>query len=378
MEVIIKPTLSCNGTCAYCSADGALNRKASLPKERLGPLFAILARWMRAQENRNLRFTWHGGEPTLCGPAYFRAVVQEQRRVFGEDLPRVKNIMQSNLSLISEKWIPYLRELLDGGPIGTSFDIVPDVRGIVGNHSLAELWTRALRLLHSSGISVGVVYVVHQRSLERARDLYYFFRNVVPGLSVRFNPLYRQGRGDSEDAEELWISAEEYGQFLVELCDVWRADNMRLRTMPIAEWYRAWQGDFRLCCDSRGACHQTHIGINPDGSVYGCGRASDSGIHRLGNIFEEDFDEVLQRKPRSELAGRTARLRAGACKDCRYWQLCHGGCPILAWLYYGDMNRETYFCAARRRLFEHFEKLLGPPAHLRSARRAVLVSEFDS
>jgi uncharacterized protein len=378
MEVIIKPTLSCNGTCVYCSADGALDKHSTLPKERLGPLFAILARWLRARADRNLRFTWHGGEPTLCGPEYFAAVVREQRQVFGEDLWRVKNIMQSNLSLVDERWIPYLRELLGDGPIGTSFDIVPGVRGIVGKQSLPEVWTRALRLLHKNGFRVGVVYVVHRGALERTRDLYYFFRNIIPSLSVRFNPLYKQGRGDSESSQDLWISAEEYGRFLVELSNLWIADGRRMSTMPLGEWYRAWRGDFSLCCDSRGACHQTHVGINPDGSVYGCGRASDSGIHRFGNIFEEDFDEILRCRPRSELAGRAAKLQAGACKGCRYWQLCHGGCPILAWLYYRDSSRETYFCAARKRLFEHFEERFGPPAHMRQARRAVLTTEFDS
>ncbi len=367
MEIIMKPTESCNGTCIYCSAEGAMDKGKVLPADRLPVLFEILAGWLKEQDRRNLRFTWHGGEPLLCGPEYYGTVVTEQRRVFGNEMWRVKNTMQSNLSLVTAKWVPYLRELIGDQAIGTSFDIVDGIRGLAGGRDLAEVWLQALNLLRSSNVRIGVVYVVHRKSLPRAKDLYYYFRNLDAGLNVRFNPLYTEGRAARKELDGLRITAEEYGEFLVDLSDVWLADNMRSRVMPLTEWYRAWRGTFRLCCDSRGTCYETHLGINPDGDVYGCGRASDNGVHVLGNIFEDDLNEILERRSRGELASRSAYLKAGHCRDCRYWELCHGGCPMMAWLYYGDLLRESYFCAARMRLFEHYERLFGPPAHVQSA-----------
>jgi len=280
---------------------------------------------------------------------------------------RVKNTMQSNLSLVTPEWIPCLRELLADQSMGTSFDIVEGIRGLAGGRDLAETWFRAVHLLRSNDIRVGVVYVVHRQSLGRARDLYYYFRNLDRRLSVRFNPLYREGRANEAESEGLWITADEYGEFLIDLCGVWLADDRRSSVMPLAEWYRAWRGEFRLCCDSRGSCYESHLGIDPNGAVYGCGRASDNGAHKLGNIFEDDLDALLARRRQGGLASRSEGLRAGVCRDCRYWELCHGGCPMMAWLYHGDLLRETYFCPARRRLFEHYEELFGPPAHAASA-----------
>ena len=365
----MKPTEACNGTCVYCAANGSSAKTKVFPEAELGRLFQIFLDWLVQDDRRKLRFTWHGGEPLLCGRDFYRRVVEEQRRVFGPELRRVKNAMQSNLSLITERWVPGLRDLLGDQAIGTSFDIVQDIRGLRSGGNLAELWFRALHVLRANSIAVGAVYVVHKKSLGRAGDVYYYFRNLDPALHIRFNPLYREGRASSEDSQSLWITAEEYGEFLVELCEVWLADHRRAPVMPLVEWLRAWKGRYRLCCDSRGRCHETHLGINPDGGVYGCGRASDNGAHKLGNIFEDDLADILVRRPRSDLASRPARLRAGWCRDCRYWPLCHGGCPMLAWLYYGDLCRETYFCASRRRLFEHLEQRFGPPAHLRPARR---------
>ena len=86
MEIIIKPTEACNGTCVYCSADGTLGKVKILPRERLGRLFEIFADWLRGGQRRSLRFLWHGGEPMLCGPEYYAEVMREQKRVFGDDI----------------------------------------------------------------------------------------------------------------------------------------------------------------------------------------------------------------------------------------------------------------------------------------------------
>jgi uncharacterized protein len=370
MEVIIKPTEACNGTCVYCAADGRPDRHKILRGDQLGHLFEVFADWLRRDPRRQLRFIWHGGEPMLCGPEYYLDMLAQQRLAFGEELPRVKNAMQSNLSLVDERWIPCLRELMKGQAVGTSFDIIEGVRGLAGGRDLREVWVHAVRLLHRHGIRVGIVYVAHRKSLGRARDIYHFFRNLDPRLHMRVNPLYREGRAGDADSQPLWTTAEEYGQFLVDLCEVWLADRMRFTIMPLMEWRRAWQGDDRLCCDSRGTCTSSHLGINPDGTVFGCGRASDHGSNPLGNIFEDDLDQMLGSRAGSELATRSARLRETRCKDCRYWQLCHGGCPMMGLLYYGDLMRETYFCEARKRLFTHFESLFGPPAQMQTRGRS--------
>lgn len=180
--------------------------------------------------------------------------------------------------------------------------------------------------------------------------------------------MYRQGCAKNERAASLHITADEFGRFLVDLFEVWKADSMRMNVSPLIEWQRAWFGDLNaLCCDGRGVCHETHLGLNPDGTVYGCGRASDDCSHPLGNIFTDAFEEILTREPRASLGRRSETLQETCCRDCPYWHLCRGGCPMVAWLYHGDLFRESYFCESKKMVFGRYREEFGPPASPQAA-----------
>ncbi len=363
MQVIIKPTRACNGTCVYCAATAALHDDMPLREERFGPLFEAFAPWLREDPNRKLSFIWHGGEPLMMGIDFYRKAMQEQERVFGDEVPRVGNIFQSNLTLLTEEWLPFLKRFVGSG-IGTSFDVVEGVRGLNSGEPLAERWLPAVEMCRKAGIGVGVVYVVHRESLARAKEIYYFFRNLQPNSGVRYNPLYREGRAGEADADDLGITPEEYGRFLVELATLWWEDGRRTSIAPISEWATAWEGRPELlCCESTGRCHETHLGLGPDGSAFTCGRHSDNKDEslRLGNVFEDPLSTILAHPARTVLAERSPKLREGFCRDCSYWSLCHGGCPMMARLYYDDSLRETYFCAARKAVYGYLEGKLGPP-----------------
>jgi uncharacterized protein len=361
MEVIVKPTGACNGTCVYCSASRCREEAGALAARDLAGLFAPFRSWLQENPRQGLRFIWHGGEPLLRGREFYRTVAAQENRIFGTLRPRVRNMLQSNLSLVTPGWIPCLRNLVGDETIGTSFDVIPGIRGLDGGRNLAEDWIRAVMLLRAHDFRIGVVYVVHRKSLDRARDLFYFFANLDPSLGLRFNPLYPEGRAAGDACRSLWISPEEYGRFLLDLCDVWRQERERISVTPLAEWKRVWNGDRNLSCENNGRCHETHLGIDWDGSVFGCGREADAGVRKLGNIFVDPLEEILRRPTRGQLSGRGDRLKAGPCRDCRYWPLCHGGCPSEAWLYHNDFFQKTYFCPARKMIFERFERLFGPP-----------------
>ena len=149
---------------------------------------------------------------------------------------------------------------------------------------------------------------------------------------------------------------------MVSLLEAWEADGRRLDVAPLTEWVRAWHGDAgSLCCDSLGRRTETHLGIDPNGDVYGCGRAMDGRYRRYGNIFTDDLDTILAHPFRSEPATRSELLSAGPCGSCRWWGLCHGGCPSDAALAYDAPLRPTNWCLLRRMVFEALEQRLGPP-----------------
>ena len=364
LQVIVKPTSACNAKCTYCSAT-AQARGGVLRAEQLGALFEPFAKWLRDRPHERLSFVWHGGEPMLLGPSYYETAQAEQERLFGDDVARVRNQMQTNLTLIDESWVPILTSFIDGG-MSTSFDFVDGVRDLRNGMPLPEVWMRAVDVCRKAGIPIGVVYVVHRQSLPLAAPIFHFFKNMGSDVRVRLNPLYAAGRAGTSLAEPLAITPEEYGRFMLQICDLWIADFRRTRIFPLQEWYDAWGGQHgKLCCDSRGNCDKTHLGVSPNGDVFGCGRGSDAKRpeEHLGNVFQGDrVDDMLQRPARQELSTRGEVLLKGHCGGCPYWSVCHGGCPQLAKLYTGTVLSPTHFCSGRKMVYEWFEARWGTPA----------------
>ena len=366
MEVIIKPTDACNATCTYCSASAVTKGGKFMAKEQLGTIFEAFVPWLAEDPRRYVNFVWHGGEPLLAGPDFYRAVLAEQRRAFGKDLPRIRNSMQSNLTLVTERWIPTLKELLPERSIGTSFDLVPGVRDLIGGRSGVKPWLQAVGLLQRHGFRVGSVYVVHKGSLPLANELYSFFKNALRHFRIRVNPLYPAGRGGESESEDLWITDTEYGEFLLTMVERWYSDRCVYPVMPVHEWYQAWMGTGKgICCDSGGRCQDTHLGIASDGSVSGCGRSGDTKSMKLGNIFTDDLLSMVTRGPRADLAGRKETLHEGTCGTCEYWNACKGGCPVIAWHYSGSQMTKTYYCKSRKMVYGRFEELFGRPVWAR-------------
>ena len=364
MQVILKATTGCNGSCRYCAAAPEDGGTSTLPTDRLGSLFEAFLPWLQADATRRLGFLWHGGEPMLRGLPFFERAAAEQARVFGPHVDRVTNRIQSNLTLLTDAWLPFLKTFVKS--IGTSYDPVDGIRGLTSGAPLAPRWLRAVESCRAAGIPVGVVYVVHRLSLDRGRDLYHYFRNLDSRGRMRFNPLYPEGRA-AHGANDLSITPSDYGRFLVEVARAWWDDGRRTAVRPLSEWYAAWQDPgARRSCDSAGSCHTDLLGIGPDGAAWGCGRFADRGVDtwRLGNIYEDDLEILLSHPVRTELGRRGHALRdgEGECAACRYWNVCRGGCPAMAALLHGNPMRRSPYCEGRRMVFDFIAERLGQPA----------------
>src|SRR5271165_3193795 len=100
MEVIVRTSFDCNGTCVYCSSADSPKLAMRFDRTKLRILFERCLEWLSRSPPRTVRFLWFGGEPMMMGRDFYVSVVDEQRAVFGPEISRVKNIMQSNLSLL--------------------------------------------------------------------------------------------------------------------------------------------------------------------------------------------------------------------------------------------------------------------------------------
>ncbi|MGA2834869.1 MAG: radical SAM protein [Terracidiphilus sp.] len=352
--VIFKATEACNAQCVYC--DVAHNKKAireKMPYELLELFFTRVNDYLLAKSDDTMEIIWHGGEPLLLGTDYFAKALEFQQKQCEKTAHRIRHSVQTNLTLFRPEFVPVFKQL-GVTSFGTSYDPFTDLRGI-GATVDANLYRRkfmeSVRLVEREGFSWGMIYVVTKLSLDRPLDIFWFLMNLNPTGSMMFNPVYLRDRSLSH----LDITAEEFADFLGAIFPAWWKNRWR---MPRVEPFRMMEENLRgsrsmICCDS-GVCAKTHFGIAPDGNFFQCGRAMDWGLLGLGSIKERSFVDVLEDPAKAKMLERTKLLGETECKGCRFWDVCHGGCPLDGWLKTGSLMSRSRMCVAKKIFLEKY------------------------
>jgi radical SAM protein with 4Fe4S-binding SPASM domain len=235
--------------------------------------------------------------------------------------------------------------------LGTSAEpIVKGLRVFADGTEQYPAWFERFGLAMSRGVKTGIVYTVTAQHLGLEERIYNFFRNLLgayPGCSgVRFGPVYPTGRAGEEDGGSLLVSDEQYAGFLEAMGRLWSAAAVPCDMEP----FRSGAGAEPHGCAFLPDCGRHFLAVDGQGRVSPCGRFLDSGIF-IGSLPADDL-QTLERNLRALLPGdRTARLGQGECRGCPHLERCNGGCPYLARLYHGEVNRKDPFCAAHRTLF---------------------------
>jgi len=87
--------------------------------------------------------------------------------------------------------------------------------------------------------------------------------------------------------------------------------------------------------------------ILADGSIGNCMRTATDGITYLQGPRDPSMrDTLLQAIP----------MEQGGCGGCRYWRVCHGGCPIEG--ADGDWRNRTRFCGMIWQTYAEIERQL--------------------
>ncbi len=78
------------------------------------------------------------------------------------------------------------------------------------------------------------------------------------------------------------------------------------------------------------------LSVMPDGSVYPCYLFFRSKEFRLGNLLEDEMEEILH----SPVLEQFKVFSDNPCsnRSCKLHCRCHGGCPAVSYILYGDIN----------------------------------------
>jgi radical SAM protein with 4Fe4S-binding SPASM domain len=360
VTIIVEPTAACNASCAYCYVAGREATPARvMSPETLELLFVRIGELLAERPGEKVGVVWHGGEPLLAGPRFFAAAVELQRRHCPGIADRIRHAIQTNLTLLTEELAGLLGEL-GIHTVGTSCDPATDLRGL-GRARDAEAYARrhgeGLALLQRMGLQAGVIYVVTRPALDRPLEVFRRLTELPVTGPIDLSPVVL-----ADPASELGVTGEEYAAFLGAIFPSWWAARDRhpevgpfsLLTRNLLEGVR------QLPCRDSGRCAYVYVNVAPDGRLSHCNRTSACAALDYGNLRDRTLTQVLADPRRKPLLARNRVLFEGECSGCRFWPICHGGCPMDSWTRTGSMMHRTLFCEAKRAFIErHVEPLIG-------------------
>jgi len=353
-QIFAKPAgPACNLACRYCYY---------LEKSRLyedGPAFrmagdlleAYIVQHLQASPDEIVRFSWHGGEPTVLGLEYFRSIValQKKHRPAGR---RIANGLQTNGFLLDDEWGRFLAG--EGFSVGLSLDGPKDIHDLYrrtpDGRPTFERTMRGYEILRRHGVSTDIICVVSAGNAGRPGQVYGFFKE-IGALYISFLPLVIRRPDLPGGVDPMSVPAEGWGDFLCAIFDEWvDKDIGRIKIQIIEEAVRVAFGQDHSLCIFRPECGDIPV-VEHDGGFYSCDHFVDTDL-RIGNIRETPLVELLESTTQRAFGRRKKDALPRLCGSCEVLAMCNGECPKNRFVRTADGEAGgNYLCSGYRRFF---------------------------
>lgn len=353
MIAVLKPTYLCNLRCTYCylpEQQKSKRHKWSLPFAK--KIIQDLVDYSRNSQ-QDLVIIWHGGEPLLWGEENFEEILDFIAEKSSYESIGIRNIIQTNLTLITPKYIEIFKK--HNAKISFSIDGPQKINDLTrcnknGDGTYHHI-KKNIDMCIDNGIKLSCVVVGNKNHIGNINELYSFM-NSLGVDSFKLNPIFDNGESSYDS---LGINGDDYADMLIELFDIWYSDeNAKVSETNLVEICSNILTKKPRACHFKQNCQREIIAISPEGEVCPCGRfCEDSEKFSYGNIVDNTLEEILLRQRSSKLSNRSTVLFNGECSGCKYWSICHGGCPHDALSYSHNYLNKTFLCSAYKRLFAH-------------------------
>jgi uncharacterized protein len=356
VQFVVKVSKHCNLRCRYCYEYEELGNKQRMAPEQLERLFANVASWHRGlAEPTQVEFVWHGGEPLLQPPEYYFGAFDAQRRLFGDQAFALRNVVQTNLTVLDDERVRLLRDGFDG--VGVSIDLFGGLRvNAAGEDSVPKVLANLDRL-RKENVDFGCITVLTSKNLSAIPKIIAFY-DALKVSSVRILPLFDgafegQHQGYEIDEEQVLSGFKAIFEELL-------ARDSSVRVEPIHQYvnqvlHHHTPGASRRVYDKR-TWEPIYV-VNLNGDLYSYAETYEPGFCH-GNLFEQ---------PLAEIVGGPGHLQAVAAAEARMGELCHkcrffGSCDGYPVAEAAGRHRETYgatpSCRVEKGIHEYLEQRL--------------------
>ncbi|TXH71141.1 MAG: radical SAM protein [Thiothrix sp.] len=321
LQFVVKVSKYCNLRCAYCYEYNELAHKAVIALPAMQQFFQNIRSYAEAHCSK-IDFIWHGGEPLLVKLDYYRELAALQTQILGKQL-HFQNGVQSNLTVLTERHLQFLKDKEFFQTIGVSFDVYGDQRIDIKGKLKTQAVLMHMQALQAHGIRFGAITVLAQNTYPHLQAIYQFYDSI--GVSFRCLPIYR---GISEaQIDQHSLSQEEILKSLLLLFTCWSQSPTATPVEPLNRWI-----DYALSYLASKPVHtdlydkrwdeQTFM-VNTDGQVWGTSETYDP-VYCYGNIFSQSMEEILASAGRKRAIQASRQRVENFCTNCSYRGHCDG------------------------------------------------------
>ena len=352
LSVMLKPASGqCNMHCDYCFYCDEMEQRAQASYGFMSEetLQNVIRKTM-LNADREISFSYQGGEPTMRGLAFFEKAIELQGKYNRKGI-RVHNALQTNGYVLNEKWCQFFakHQFL----IGLSIDGVQETHDAYRHGKQSGTYAHVLRaadLLTQYGVDFNILTVVNTQTAARIEDIYEDYRR--RGWKYQQYILCLPPLGQTSADSAYVLSPEEYGNFLIRLFHLWYRDWKKNR-QPYIRQFENWIGMLAgyppEACDQYGTCGIQYV-AEADGSVYPCDFYM-LDDYRLGNLNENRVGQLDEVRKKIQFVERSMALDP-ACKACTYYPLCRCGCQRCREAVSGQHLYRNMWCESYRMFFD--------------------------
>ena len=366
-QVFVKPTGPiCNMDCRYCYY---------LKKEHLFPegesfrmpdeiLEEYIVQHIEASPETVIRFSWHGGEPTILGLDYFRRIIELQRKHQPPDR-RIANGIQTNGILLDDDWCRFFAK--EGFAVGLSLDGPQEMhdrfRVTKDGGPSHEQVVQGYNLLKKHGVYTDILCVVNAHNVQFPLQVYRFFKQ-INAQYITFLPMVEPQPDTKDGVDPISVPSEAWGTFLCTIFDEWVDHDIgQVKVQIFEEAARTAFNQEHSLCIFRPTCGDIPV-VEHNGDFYSCDHYVDAE-HRLGNIMETPLVELLESPAQRAFGEAKLKVLPRYCQECDVRAMCNGGCPKNRFLRTPDGEPGlNYLCEGYKSFFTHCQPFVSEVAAL--------------
>jgi len=343
-HIMIIPTLGCPSKCKYCwsSEEGS-------PIMTMDTVRDIVA-WLKDLRKDRVTFTFHGGEPLLAGPEFYRQALPLIATELKDLAPDFA--LQTNLWRMTPEIAAILAEYRI--PIGSSIDGPEEITDAQRGTRYYAKCMKGYEIATAAGLQVRFICTFTNKSVKYREDIFRFFKE--KGFVLKLHPALPSLR--SENPKEWALEPCEYGDLLIFLLDKALENFGRVEVMNINDLCRCVftrRGSVCTYVD----CMGSTFAVGPDGSIYPCYRFVGMPEWVMGCVRDRPSVEQLMASDPGKRMKAFCRYVDEACSDCAHVRYCRGGCPYNAIAPSGgSLEGVDPHCVAYKRIFDELNERL--------------------